>query len=365
LGIPMNAAGLPPRSLVQNYFDYNDLVTTTSGSSAEAKLYRLDNPEWDAWGQENQGWKPIPEDTPIEALRITAKWRDMDKQYDALVDKQGKADEFQRDIFLGKNIDYATARIERDAWDKKMPAAMVPTYVEYYSRKAGLDRGDILISSPDEYIKLAQQFGDKTVNAALDSLKQGKEDKALSQEAVSILKEQLATDEKRANDLDVEAAQNLEDLMKNKEYAALVKANKEKREVMEYLQRPRGFTVGQHASAQWEDDWYLMEHKDFYTEMVKLELWQPRDFTKVPTREIGALYDQYSIIGTSGNGRVQFRLDHPDFDKWMLLAGKVSKLATPPKPPATKTKWPLATKAQPTTKEEANIKDITRILGGK
>ena len=51
----------------------------------------------------------------------------------------------------------------------------------------------------------------------------------------------------------------------------------------------------------YEDDWFLMEHAEFYKEMVKLGLWQPRDFTKVPTREVN---DLYKIIPglTTGEG---------------------------------------------------------------
>lgn len=45
-------------------------------------------------------------------------------------------------------------------------------------------------------------------------------------------------------------------------------------------------------SAGWyEDDWFLMAHPDFYNTMLSMGLWtEPRDFSKVPTREVYKLY---------------------------------------------------------------------------
>ena len=50
-------------------------------------------------------------------------------------------------------------------------------------------------------------------------------------------------------------------------------------------------------SAGWyEDDWFLMAHPDFYNTMLSMGLWtEPRDFSKVPTREVYKL-----ISGVSG-----------------------------------------------------------------
>ncbi|MBA7697318.1 hypothetical protein ES703_105983 [subsurface metagenome] len=41
----------------------------------------------------------------------------------------------------------------------------------------------------------------------------------------------------------------------------------------------------------YEDDWFLMEHPDFYRAMISEEVmgdeaWEPRDFSKVPSREV-------------------------------------------------------------------------------
>jgi len=79
----------------------------------------------------------------------------------------------------------------------------------------------------------------------------------------------------------------------------------------------------------YEDDWYLMEHPAFYEE-VYLGLFEleKRDFSKVPTREVWALYVRYVEDIPQGQPRINFRIDHPELDAWLLLVGKVTKPAS-------------------------------------
>ncbi len=51
--------GLPQRSLVPQYFEYQNIVREYGGSSIEAKLFRAHNPKWDAWGSQTYGWKSL------------------------------------------------------------------------------------------------------------------------------------------------------------------------------------------------------------------------------------------------------------------------------------------------------------------
>jgi len=73
-------------------------------------------------------------------------------------------------------------------------------------------------------------------------------------------------------------------------------------------------------SAGWyDDDWYLLEHKDFYQTMLNLGLWQSRDFSKVPTRQVYSLYQTYMGLPT-GTPRLDFRAQHLDLDNWLVKA---------------------------------------------
>jgi hypothetical protein len=51
--------GLPPESLMQDYFSYFKIVAEKGGGSAAARQYRLDHPAWDKWGRDNLDWQPV------------------------------------------------------------------------------------------------------------------------------------------------------------------------------------------------------------------------------------------------------------------------------------------------------------------
>ena len=69
----------------------------------------------------------------------------------------------------------------------------------------------------------------------------------------------------------------------------------------------------------YEDDWWLMEHKEFYKAMYDLDIWtEYRDFSKVPTREVYNLYKTYLGLPT-GTPRYDFRAKHLDLDDWLVL----------------------------------------------
>jgi len=77
-------------------------------------------------------------------------------------------------------------------------------------------------------------------------------------------------------------------------------------------------------SAGWyEDDWFLIENKDFYDTMVDMGLWQERDFTKIPTREVFNLYQTY-YTKHEGQERITFRIQHPELDAWLVYAKQYS-----------------------------------------
>ena len=230
LGIPLEqmGLGLPPHSLIDDYFELNKIVSETSGSSAEARLFKLEHPEYLAWGLEQGIWKDDLSDESIEALRITAEWRDMDDKYDAL-----PADE--RSEFLETNLDYHKARRRRDAYKIDFPEPLIDSYVEYYT-------------SPK-------------------------------------------------------------------------------------LKKPVDY------EGDWyEDDWFLIEHPEFYKAMVNLGLWQPRDFSKVPTRKVFGLYKTYLGLPT-GQPRLDFRAKHPELDGWLVLKFGYTPITDRGKAEAEKTPW--------------------------
>jgi len=74
-------------------------------------------------------------------------------------------------------------------------------------------------------------------------------------------------------------------------------------------------------SGTYEDDWWMMEHPDFYKEVYLGILGnQRKDYRKVPSRVVGTKYLKYQAL-TYGVDRDKYRLDNPDLDEWGVLAG--------------------------------------------
>lgn len=96
----------------------------------------------------------------------------------------------------------------------------------------------------------------------------------------------------------------------------------------------------------YEDDWWLMEHEDFYNTMYDLEIWtEPRDFSKVPTREVWSLYQQYINLPT-GTPRLDFRAKHLGLDAWLVLKFDYKPIQDRGNPEAEKTPWEEAAEVE-------------------
>jgi len=228
LGISLEdmGLGLPSESLIDDYFAYNDLGV--SGNSAEAKLWRLENPEFTNWAMENWGWEGTEDYKGMEYYQFQIKWRDAQTEYDAI---EG---DIAKQKYLQEHGDFWAARLTMRAEDLEFPEDLTPAYVEWYQ----------------------SDFKD------------------------------------------------------------------------------------------YEDDWWLMEHEEFYKVMLELGIWkEPRDFSKVPTREVFTLYQTYLGLPT-GKPRYDFRAKHPELDDWLVLAKGYTSIGDRGNPGAEKTPWEELSEAE-------------------
>jgi len=237
LGIPLESMGLglPPRSLIQNYFDYSDLAGQYSGNSAEVKLWRLQHPDFTNWAMENWGWSGTRDYKGMEYYQIQVKWEKEEAEYTTL------KDDVSRENYLREHTEFADDRRRLQAMDYEFPEDLIPAYIEWFK-----------IEKPEDY---------------------------------------------------------------------------------EY-------------DLWFEDDWFLMEHPDFYKAMYEMKIWtEPRDFSKVPTKEVFNLYKTYLGLPT-GQPRLDFRKANPDLEKWGILVGKWQPLAGRGEIKEEKTVWEKLAEAE-------------------
>ncbi|MBA7712219.1 hypothetical protein ES703_121190 [subsurface metagenome] len=160
LGIPLEqmGLGLPPRSLLDPYFEHAEIVRQTSGSSVETRLYKLEHPEWLAWGVENWGWGDLSDDN-INALRLRVEHKDLFAQYEGYGDRHSelyieddKEREKVRDKLLEKNPVFRDDRRRVEAYQLDFPDEQIESYVEYSNLLVkGFEQERYLLEHPEFY----------------------------------------------------------------------------------------------------------------------------------------------------------------------------------------------------------------------
>ena len=129
LGIPLEqmGLGLPPKSLIESYFEYNQLVIQFSGNSAEAKLWRLEHPDFTNWARENWGWEGTLGYRGMEYYRLQIKWRNEQAEYDALANKE------VREEYLNSHPEFRDDRRRLQAMEYEFPEDLIPAFVDWYN----------------------------------------------------------------------------------------------------------------------------------------------------------------------------------------------------------------------------------------
>jgi hypothetical protein len=213
-------------TMVEGWVERGQIADEFGSSSAEMKLWLIDNKEVHQWALENGLLSDTGEDWNEDILRLEVNYKDDFDKYDDygneaspgyIANDTARADAREAMLFSqGKMTSFGVASYTIDALQKNIPENLVTTYVDYFGirKKEGVD----------------------------------------------------------------------------------------------------------YSAGWYEDDWYLMEHKEFYDTMYKLGIWtEPKDFSKVPTREVYNLYKTYMGKPT-GTPRLDYRKANPVLDDWLVLA---------------------------------------------
>lgn len=351
LDIPWRAVEhmMPPIDSKDNYFKYLDISEEHGANSWEARLLLLEDDQLREW----LGRAPI--DDNIETLRLQIENRALSDEYDGYSDRDSPfyiddedARARARDFFKENNPDWVDDMNRVEAYKMDFPENLTENYVEYYSLpEKGYDRERYLLDNPDFYNAMVELKGlvpfdtdYKVPDARYDEIYHEYGDLFEAYENVT------GTESERA-------AKREQILRDNSDFA---RARREREAYGLFLPEDLvdDYTdwyevekeEGMDYSAGWyEDDWFLMEHGDFYNKMVELGIWQPKDFSKVPTRKVYMLYKTYLGLPT-GKPRNDFRVKNPDLDAWLVKAKGYTPIGERGSKEAPKTPWQEAEEAK-------------------
>lgn len=412
LNIPLSqmGLGLPPETVIEDYFGYNEVLNKFSGSSAEAQLYRLEHPAWNEWGmsEEGHGWKAI--EAHIESLKISVNWRELDYEYNEVPGETAELRAEQRQAVLEANPEYARDRRRREGWDHGFPGTMIEQFADYrLLGEAGYEQELYLLEHPEfydtaktllewredtelkniEWYKIAVEWAEFDTQYT-DIMGATEEETRELRKAFLEANPKYAESRYRRDAYDYEFPDTMIEnfveyrmfgetgyeqelyLLENPEFYQTAKSllewedadfkpiewyrlsiqwkdmddkyyaldDEESKIFLEsnptyqeskwqrdayYNEFPNeqidafvGYRWAQQEGG-WEDDWFLMEHPEFHQIAEELLGWTPRDFSKVPTREVAVIYDQYQTL-PPGDKRLILRCQNQEFDAWLTKA---------------------------------------------
>lgn len=352
--------------VIEDWVERGRKADEFGGSSAEVKVFMFDHPSIFEWALSNELVTDDGADWNIPALRITAKRRKEDAEYQAILDaNEGREESAATKAYLDTNDDYRKDRRRRDAYKLKnsrtgmtLPASQVENYVAYNELPLkGFRRERMLVEDPnfakdlqdagaltalpnpskvpavqydDIFDKYALYFDEVENNGKPESdwfepdeAKREARDKALRFDKKGRYTDfGLAELERNAYgkfiptrySKDANMAESVIRDSPIKDYAGYYKILGEG--------KPKNWTSLSGADLPWyDDDWFLIDHPDFYKEVYLGVLKnERRDYRKVPTKQVFAKYLIYLNDRVSGKPREDYRWDNPDLDAWGVLA---------------------------------------------
>ncbi|GAJ01004.1 unnamed protein product, partial [marine sediment metagenome] len=256
-----------------------------------------------------------------------AQYEGFGDRHSELYIEDDKAREKARDKLLEENPIFRDDRRRVEAYQLEFPDDQIETYVEYSNLPAkGFEQERYLLEHAEFYksmidLKDLVPFdpGYKVPDAKYDEIYHQWEDLFEQYEAVTGTKSQrkaarekiltanpeFAFDRRRREAYGNFVPEHLVDT-----YAEWFTTKPQKSDDPWFDEHPTQTYYG--------DDWWLMERMEFYDTMVAMGLWEERDFSKVPTKAVFALYKTYVGI-PQGAPQLNYRARFPELDAWGVL----------------------------------------------
>ena len=289
------ALTLPPEGSVENYFKYNEMVDEFSANSWEVQLIVAQDEALRVF----LGREPI--DTPVRALELKIKHRDLSDLYDSYSDSDSSR--------------YIEDDVARDEARDKLRADN-PAWVDDMRRVEAIENeaSDTIVESWVERGKVVDEFGGGSSEAKVwlidnPEAHQWALDNELLTDNGSDWNEQVLRANLEMRGLDEESDEFRRLNYKQNAFQIDFPEAQIDTYVDWYMTPRKGY----------EDDWFLMENVDFYQAMLDKDVFKERDFSKVPSREVFALFEEYNSLPLGGT-RLDFRRENLELDAWLVLA---------------------------------------------
>ncbi len=321
--------------IVEQWAERGKMVDEFSGGSSEVKVWLLDHPETHKWALDQELLTDDGSDWNEPVLRINAKWRIQDNEYDVLETTEA------RKTYLAEHEDYRKDRRRRDAFGlespsgEKFPGIEIENYVNYYELpEKGFRQERFLLENPEfakamhdikgidlptkvpavQYDEIYERF-----QKDFDKL-EGFSDFNSPHYIGNPEKREEARDAMRFDFQGRLLPFGVQEIRRDA-YGKFVPENHIESYVGYYSILAAGKPDDWDNSLGWyEDDWFFMEHMDFYKEVyLGLLKRERKDFRNVPTREVFRFYQVYISL-PKGDMRTNYRIDHPELDEWLVLA---------------------------------------------
>ncbi len=307
------------KDIIKDHVEYKNKQT-----DLERDLYRLDNPDYDQWGQDVNGWKPL-EIKSEDALKLKVKNQALSTERSKLITEAEQADwdrahpEYLKDQSLIEAYNKGATKSEAEQFadyelkstlEKKLQMVTDEGFADFIVSKMGRTVPEV---KSVEALKL--EIKNKPLEDEYDKILEPAKKAQWNAAHPEVVKDRLkiAAYNKGVPDNYIENYVDFNSIKEPENFRLEVGKDKEGKPV--YTDLP-----------WYVDDWYLMDNPDFYNNVYVGILGKEKDFTKVPSRIVFAKYLVY-LRTPEGINRTLYRMRNKDLDDWLVASGKASRSA--------------------------------------
>jgi len=312
-----------PDGTVNDWVDRGKVIDEFTAGSSEAKVWLIDHPDTFQWALDNGLLTDDGKTWDEDRLRLNVELRQAKEgtpEYDELSSTKQAYDKgipksLHEDYIFYNSLPTEGYRKDRFLIENQGLAEAMGMEVPDVSKIPSVEYDNLY----DEWIEDFEKYGQATTNEK-ETMKFTTQTKSLSGLQFDNMKRLTGFGLAR---ITRDAHDKLRGLQGDPNYQQYVSDYVEWRK-LQNEGKPKDWKGKTGTSEYYEDDWFLMEHQDFYQNVYKKELGNDKlDFRKVPTREVFEKYLTYlSLKYATGKAKESERFDYrwinPDLEEWLV-----------------------------------------------